>query len=91
LIRVSLPKEQTVSGPRSIHERSEQAFTATGRINRRITLTVTAGPGGITAEWSPAMPARLNGAELDAYRRIRGEALRQLAERMGGAVLVLEA
>src|SRR4051794_33928526 len=86
----SSSREQTVSKVEAMHSRSEAAVTAAGKINNRLRVLVTAGPQGITAEWHPAMPARLNEREMARYRRVRHEALDKLGKRLGGAVAVLE-
>ncbi|RRQ22912.1 hypothetical protein D6C00_13900 [Thiohalobacter thiocyanaticus] len=69
---------------------SEAAETRTYRLSHRLTVEITAGPGGMVCEWDPARPERLTGKELKAYRRARQEVLQRLAERTGSNVLVLE-
>ena len=46
---------------------------------------------GLNAEWSPGVPTRLSSADLRQWRRGRNEALAQVAARLGGPVVVLEA
>jgi len=71
----------------------EWALTATARLSRRISVEITAGPGGMTCEWSPNRPVlgiRLNKKEVRRYRAARDELLARVAERMGGNILVVE-
>jgi hypothetical protein len=62
------------------------------QINSKLSVTMTAGPGGFTCEWAPAPPAfkQLNQREWERYRAGRDALLAELAERIGGNVLVLE-
>jgi len=69
---------------------SEAAARKTFRLSGRVAVEITAGPGGIVCEWDPAMPERLTAKEMRAYRLARHEMLTRLAERLGGAVLVVE-
>jgi hypothetical protein len=71
---------------------AEWAITRTVAINNVLSVTMTAGPGGFTCEWAPAPPAfkQLNQREWERYRAGRDALLAELAERIGGNVLVLE-
>ena len=44
----------------------------------------------VNAHWNPRPPSKLASEELALYRRRRNEFLQQLAERLGGKVLVIE-
>jgi hypothetical protein len=65
--------------------------TITVRKHPRLVVEITAGPGGMTAEWSPDMPRALTPGELHRYRRGRDQLLVEVAERMGGGVMLIEA
>jgi hypothetical protein len=52
---------------------------------------MTAGPGGFVCQWSPDVPQRLTHSEQRRYRRARNDLLAEVAQRMGGGVLVIEA
>jgi len=69
--------------------RSEAAETKTFRLSKRLSVEITAGPGGFVCEWS-ATPKKLTARELRRYRDARNEMLTRLAERIGGRVLVIE-
>jgi len=45
----------------------------------------------LEAHWTPRAPTRLTPEELALYRRTRNEFCQQLAARLGGPVMVLEA
>ena len=49
-----------------------------------------AGPGGLTAEWIGGRPRNLTSAQQERYRRARNALLGEVAERMGGNVMVVE-
>ena len=51
---------------------------------------MTAGPGGFTCEWSPTIPRELKKKERNRYRAGRDSLLAEVAQRMGGGVLVVE-
>ena len=56
-----------------------------------IAVEITAGPGGMCCEWVPDVPRRpLNKQEIRNYRTGRDRLLGEVAERMGGGVLVVE-
>lgn len=63
----------------------------TFRLSRRLSVEITVGAGGMTCEWDPELPKRLTGGELRRYRAARAEMVSRLAERLGGAVIVVEA
>lgn len=71
---------------------AEWALTKTVPINATLSVTMTCGPGGFVCEWAPAPPAfkQLNQRERERYRAGRDALLAELAERVGGNVLVLE-
>ncbi|MBX3601074.1 MAG: hypothetical protein KF863_10645 [Rubrivivax sp.] len=62
--------------------------------SRTCTLTVPRPqPGAVLAaaiEWQPDVPRRLSEAELRQYRAGRDDALRALAQYVGGAVALVE-
>lgn len=68
----------------------EAAATRTARLSRRLSVTVTASRLGVVAEWSPDKPRKLTRKELVRYRRVRDEALAELAARTREAVVVVE-
>lgn len=69
---------------------TDAAERKTFRLSRRVSVELTAGLGGLTAEWIPAMPDELTAKELRRYKQARHELLSRLAERAGGTVLVVE-
>jgi hypothetical protein len=58
----------------------------------KLSVTMTCGPGGFVCEWSPATPSfkQLKKWERKRYRAGRNALLAEVAERIGGNVLVLE-
>ena len=44
----------------------------------------------MTAEWIPVLPDRLTEKELKRYRAARQEMLGNLAQRLGGSIVVVE-
>ena len=69
---------------------AEWAITRTIAINNKLTVTMTAGPGGFTCEWSPTIPRELKKKERNRYRAGRDPLLAKVAQRLGGGVLVVE-
>jgi hypothetical protein len=67
---------------------SEAAETKTFRLSKRLSVEITAGPGGFVCEWSATK--KLTNRELRRYRAAREEMLQRLSEKIGGKVLVLE-
>ena len=70
----------------------EWAISKTARLSKRFTVDLTIGPGGFVCEWSPRSPRRgeLTGKEIHRYRRARDTCVTEVAERMGGNVLLVE-
>ena len=60
------------------------------RITNNISVELTAGPGGFTAEWIGGRPRDLTPAQRRRYRQARNAVLAEVAERMGGNVLLVE-
>jgi hypothetical protein len=71
---------------------AEWVLTAQVKVNKRYTVEIAAGPGGMTCAWSPDVPdpKRLSARAMKRYRAGRDALLAQVAERMGGKVLVIE-
>ena len=69
---------------------TDKVVTKSFRLSKRLSVSVTAGLGGMTVEWTPVMPAKLTAKELDRYRQARNEMLRRVAEMVGGSVAVVE-
>ena len=63
---------------------------ASGRVTKNAKVRITVTWEAAKAEWWPATPGRLNKRQMARYRRIRNDALAMAAERVGGAVAVLE-
>jgi len=66
------------------------AITRTVRISGRLSVTLTAGPAGLCAEWAPSLPRRLSRAERRRYRAGRDALLAELATRTGLRIMVVE-
>jgi hypothetical protein len=83
---------EQLSNPTDAPAQAEWALTRTVPINNRLTVTMTCGPGGFVCEWSPATPSfkQLKKWERKRYRAGRNALLAEVAERIGGNVLVLE-
>jgi hypothetical protein len=64
----------------------------TAKINKKHSVTLTFTPDSLTCEWDPTMPApgELSQADLDRYRDIRNELVAEIAQHLGGGVLVVE-
>jgi hypothetical protein len=60
------------------------------RITNNISVELTCGPGGFTVEWIGGRPRNLTSAQQERYRRARNALLGEVAERMGGNVLLVE-
>jgi hypothetical protein len=71
-------------------QKAEWALERTVQITKTLRVHMTAGPGGFTSEWEPAMPRTLTQAQLNRYRRARDELLSEVGAKMGGGVLVVE-
>jgi hypothetical protein len=69
---------------------AEWAETLTARLSGRVSVEMTAGPGGFVCEWVPGVPRKLSAKEWKRYRQARHELLLRVAERMGGTVLLVE-
>jgi hypothetical protein len=69
---------------------AEWALTRTVPINDRLSVTMTCGPMGFVCEWSPTTPKELKKKERKRYRAGRDALLADVAERMGGNILVVE-
>jgi hypothetical protein len=66
------------------------AITRTVQINRTLEVVMSAGPLGFVCEWAPDRPRKLNRKEIRRYRSARNALLSEVAERLGGNVLVVE-
>ena len=69
---------------------AEWAITRTFPINNKLSVTMTAGPGGFTCEWSPTIPRELKKKERNRYRAGRELTACRSRPRLGGNVLVVE-
>ena len=69
---------------------AEWALSRSVQINSKLSVTMTAGPGGFTCEWSPTIPRELKKKERNRYRAGRDSLLAKVAQRLGGGVLVVE-
>lgn len=69
---------------------SEKAEAKTFRLSRRLSVEITAGAGGMVVEWLPDVPDKLTSKELRRYRAARSEMVNRLADKIGGAVVVVE-
>jgi hypothetical protein len=58
---------------------AEWAITRTFPINNKLSVTMTAGPGGFTCEWSPTIPRELKKKERNRYRAGRDSLLAEVA------------
>jgi hypothetical protein len=72
--------------------RAEWAISKVARLSKRFTVDLTIGPGGFVCEWAPREPRRgeLTGKEIRRYRRARDACVTEVAERIGGNVLLVE-
>jgi hypothetical protein len=59
-------------------------------LSPRLTVELTIGPGGLTAEWSPRLPDRLTAEELRRYRGARDELVKAFAARTGITIVIAE-
>lgn len=67
------------------------AVSKRAQINRRFAVAITVGgPGKIVVEWIPEMPRKLSQSEIRRYREARDAALREFANHLGGAILLVE-
>ena len=70
---------------------AEWAIRRFVEIGPDLAVELTCGPSGFCAEWVPDMPRRrLNKQEMRNYRAARDRLLSEVAERLGGNVLVVE-
>ena len=70
--------------------KSESAQSKIFRLSRRLEVELTVGAGGMSAEWLPMLPDRLTEKEIRRYRAARQEILGDLAQRLGGSIVVVE-
>jgi hypothetical protein len=70
----------------------EWAISKRVQITNKLSVTLTAGPGGMTAEWDPDVPkpGSLNRKAHARYFRGRHELLAEVARRTGKGVLVID-
>jgi hypothetical protein len=67
------------------------AIERTVRLSCRHTVTLTAVPGGMTAEWKPlSRRGSLTRKEIACYRAARDALIRELAARTGLRIMVVE-
>lgn len=66
------------------------AETKVFRLSKRLSVEMTAGAEGFTAEWIPGLPDTLTEKELRRYRVARAEMLAKVAEKTGRPVVVIE-
>ncbi|OGI41829.1 MAG: hypothetical protein A2150_00500 [Candidatus Muproteobacteria bacterium RBG_16_64_11] len=70
---------------------AETAETKTFRLSHRLSVELSVSRIGLSAEWSPDLPVNgLTPGELRRYREARREMLERLAQKLGGAVIVVE-
>ena len=80
------------SGPLGQPVRGDWAVERTARLSRRYSVTMTCGPGGYVCEWSPEVPKTgLSHRETRRYYEARHALLEEVARRLGGNILVVEA
>jgi hypothetical protein len=70
----------------------EWAISKRVQITRRLSVTLTAGPGGMTAEWDPDVPkpGSLGPRAHARYFSGRHQLLSEVAKRLGAGVLVID-
>lgn len=70
---------------------AEATEAKTFRLSRRLSVELSVSRIGLSAEWSPDLPVNgLTPGELRRYRKARQEMLERLAQKLGGAVVVVE-
>ncbi len=69
---------------------AELATTKTARLSRRLSVTITVGRTGMTCEWIPSLPAKLNAKEARRYREARNATVAEVAQRLGGMAVIVE-
>ncbi|GMR20199.1 MAG: hypothetical protein BMS9Abin36_0794 [Gammaproteobacteria bacterium] len=69
---------------------AESVDTKTFRLSRRLSVELSVSSIGIVAEWLPDPPDKLTYGELSKYRKARGVMLERLADKLGGAVVLIE-
>ena len=75
-----------------MNSRPEWSVSKSVRLSGRYRVEITIGPGGMVCEWSPKAPEPKSlTAEVRRYRGARDELVAQVAARMGGRALVVEA
>jgi hypothetical protein len=74
-----------VNGP------AEWALTRRIKINSKLSVDLTVGPSGALAEWIGGMPKTLTDVEMKRYREGRNALLSEVARKLGGKVLLVEA
>ena len=71
--------------------RAEWALTRRIKINSKLSVDLTVGPSGARAEWIGGMPKTLTDVEMKRYREGRNALLSEVARKLGGKVLLVEA
>ena len=69
--------------------KGEWAIERTVQLGKRLTVKLTHGPGGYTAEWSQR-PRRLNSRQWRLYREARNALCAEVAARFGCSALIIE-
>jgi hypothetical protein len=69
---------------------AEECITTTARLSRRFSIEINMSRSGrMFVEWDPTIPKRLTKKEMRRYEVARHAALSQLADMLGGAVVVV--
>ena len=69
---------------------AEECITIPTRLSRRLAIEINmTRTGHMHVEWDPTIPQRLTKREMRAYVKARDGAIAQLAEMLGGAVIMV--
>jgi hypothetical protein len=74
-----------------VNGHAEWALTRRIKINSKLSVDLTVGPSGACAEWIGGVPKCLSAIEISRYREGRNALLSEVATKLGGNVLLVEA
>jgi hypothetical protein len=69
-----------------------QGFTRTASLGRQLSVEITvSAEGKVVCEWTPDVPRKLSGKQMQRYQQARDAAIAEMAAATGRRVLLLEA
>jgi hypothetical protein len=89
-LTVISPRRQIPRPPDGILRRSFRVGRRTVTITHDVGAIIPGASGQTRIQWAPDFPTRLSAAEIRLYRRRRNAVLQELADMLGGNVMVAD-